>query len=158
MTKTIRRHIKPTPHSPDPRITEYTFLTDDKKALIYHLAQAQHSQGDISRIVGCTQATVCRWLSRLHSTVPVAKARLQNSALAVTEAAIEGSILQARIGQPESALEVLDRTEVLPKRQTETGRGSQVNIVIGMPGKPISDELAIDVSKALSPETSNELP
>ena len=34
------------------------------------------------------------------------------------------------------ALEVLDRTEALPRRQVDSGAGTRVNILIGMPGRP----------------------
>jgi transcriptional regulator with XRE-family HTH domain len=134
------------------RIRDYSRLTQAEIGLALRLIEAGKTQTQAAEIIGCCQSTISRLVLDFTDTRIAAKARLANASLKVTEAAIEGSVIAAAGGKPEAALEILDRLEVAVKRQPDGGRGSQVNIVIGMPGQPAGHDPIL-----VSPGVTREL-
>lgn len=107
---------------------DYSRLTRAEIGSILSLARAGKTQTEIAQALGCNVSTVSRWLEKLDDTTELAKQRLRNSAEALSERVI-------RDADVDQSLEVLDRLDVLPKKQSE-GNRTGVQIVIGMPGNP----------------------
>ncbi len=129
------------------RIRDYGRLSRAEVASLLSLSDAGKSQVEIAQILGCDQSNISRWLSKLRPTTDLAKHRLQNAALELTERLIESA-------DAEQSLEVLDRLDVLSKKR-DNGAQSGVQVFIGMPSQPIGpDPLTID----LSPAVTRELP
>lgn len=139
-----------TTESPE-RIQDYSRLSRAELALILQFHDEGLTQVAIATKVGCSQATVSRTLQDFSSTTHLAKLRANNQALKVAEAAIKGSIQAAHNGKPESALELLDRLDIAPKRRDEAS-SSQVTVIVqqanGIPG----------ITPALSPVPHRDLP
>lgn len=131
-------------------IPDYSRLSRADEALILKLAEDGRTQTEIAQLIGCSQPTVSDILRDFGDTRILARKRTHNRALDVANAAIEGSIIAANDGKPEAALELLDRLEVAPKRQVDSGKGTQVLIQIGMPGQPAGPDPVIDVPFASS--------
>lgn len=128
------------------RIPDRSRLTRAEVAALLNLHRAGKTQVEIAQALGIDQSNVSRWLDKLIDTTEVAKHTARNAAQKLVERVIKHSNV-------EESLEVLDRIDVLPKRQIE-GNRSQVNIVIGMPGQPAGpDPLLV----ALSPEPKDQL-
>lgn len=92
-------------------------------------------------------------IDRYEPTTALAIARARNRALTLTDATFDGLELSVKDGKNlEHALELIDRLGVAEKRQVEGGKGSHVNIVIGMPGQPVGpDPLVVNLSPSDSP-------
>lgn len=128
------------------RKPDYSRLTRAELASLFALHRAGKNQVEIAHTLGCNVSTVSRWLSDLTDTTDLAKQTARNAAQKLVERVIKHANV-------EESLEVLDRIEVLPKRQSE-GKGAAVNIVIGMPGSPAGpDPLVV----SLSPVNSQQL-
>ena len=124
---------------PEKRIPDRSHLTRAEDVLILKLHAEGKSQVDIAAVIGCSQPTVSRTLAEYEDTSILAKYRVRNSALKL----VDRVIADADVDQ---SLEVLDRIGVLEKRNVDSGRAGQVNIVIGMPGQPAGPDVTIDVS------------
>jgi DNA-binding MarR family transcriptional regulator len=122
-------------------------LTHSEIALAVKLRHDGLTQEQIGQRLNRDQTTISALLQQFEDTRLLATAKARNRAVDVLDAALEGSIRAAKKGRPEHALEVVDRLEVLTKRQTESGRGNQVTIVIGMPGAPAGPDPMITVSE-----------
>lgn len=120
---------------PDTCIASDVLQLDGRHELMLSLRKQGLTQTEIAQQLNCAQSTVSRVLDDYIDSRELAKRRAHNLALKVVTAAIEGSIVAAADGKPEAALEVADRLGVLEKRQQDSGKGHQVNIVIGMPGQ-----------------------
>lgn len=110
-------------------IRDFTRLTPADIALILKLADDGRKQTDIAQVVGCSQSTVSQALHEFTDTREIAKRLANRAAEKLTKRVID----EADVDQ---SLEVLDRIGVLEKRQQESGRGNNVLVVIGTPGKP----------------------
>ncbi len=105
-------------------------ITDEERAEIVRLAKDEdRNVSEIARIVGRERQTVAKVLACFKSTTKVAKAYAEAESLTLMRRVVKESNV-------DQALEVLDRTEALPKkRDTATGH-SQVIVCVGMPGQP----------------------
>lgn len=83
----------------------------------------------IGKFLGRPSSTISRFLDRYRSTASMAKlhmeAQAENLAKRVTAKA-----------NVEEAMEVLDRLDVLPKKDRKTPENTSFNIIVGMPGAP----------------------
>ena len=140
--------------APEP-IPDYSRLSRAEEALILKLHHDGQTQTTIAKQLGCAQSTVSRVLTDFSDTRELAKLRTHNRALDIAEAAVNGAIKAASEGKPEAALEIMDRQDVLARKQLDTGRGGNVNIVIGMPEQPAGPKPVFDVSPSpFAPECS----
>ena len=124
------------------RKPDYSRLTRAEINSVFALHKAGRNQAQIAETLGCNISTVSRWLDTLHDTTDQAKATARNAAQKLTERVI-------RDADVDQSLEVLDRLDVLPRKERGAGAGSQVNIVIGMPNTPAGNDpfaSAIDLS------------
>ncbi len=83
----------------------------------------------IAKLIGRASSTVTRFIDRYRSTATMARlhfeAQAENLAKRVTSKA-----------NVEEAMEVLDRIDVLPKKDRKEQGGTSFNIIVGMPGQP----------------------
>jgi predicted transcriptional regulator len=126
--------------------------TDDKPndvrdAKILTLDKQGQTQTAIAQQLGISQATVSRVLDKYIDTRELAKLRLHNSAATLAERVINEADV-------EQSLEVLDRIDVVVKRQGEGRNTGGVQVVVMMPGQGQLDPPVID----LSPVVTRELP
>ena len=110
------------------RNTDLSKLTHGEIILALRLHQDGLTQTEIAHRLACHRSTICRLLADYADTRELAKHKMQHGALKLAERVIAEADV-------EQSLEVLDRLEVAPKRQTDTSR-SGVQILIGMPGSP----------------------
>jgi predicted transcriptional regulator len=130
--------------APAKPIPDYSRLSYSEIALAVKLREDGLTQDQIAQRLGCSQPTICQLLKEFSDTRPLAKLKANNLALKLLQRVEQ----QANV---EESLEVLDRTGVIEKRQVDTGRGGNVNIVIGMPGAAAGPD-------PLSPVVTRELP
>jgi predicted transcriptional regulator len=119
-------------------IRDAKILTLDKQGVTQTL---------IAQQLGISQATVSRVLDRYVDTRELAKLRLHNSAASLVDRVINDADV-------EQSLEVLDRIDVVVKRQNEGKHTGGVMVVVNMPGQIEHQPPVIDLS--LVPR--NELP
>lgn len=132
------------PSSALERIPDRSRLTRAEVGALLNLHKAGKTQVEIAQALGIDQSNVSRWLDKLVDTTELAKHTLRNSASTLAKRVVKNANV-------EESLEVLDRLEVLPKRQTEARAGG-VNIVIGMPGQPAGpDPVVVDLSPSVAP-------
>lgn len=137
------------PAEPKP-IRDYSRLSYTEIGLALKLREDGLTQTQIAQRLGCSQPTISTLLSELSDTRQIARLKLNNGAVKLAERVLA----QADVDQ---SLEVLDRLEVATKRQADSGRGNQVNIVIGMPGQAAGPDPVIAISPAPSPLVSDDL-
>lgn len=138
---------------PENRIRDLSHLSDDDEILVWRLSQAGKTQVQIAQVIGCNQSSVSRALQKLDDTRDLAKLRTHNAALLLAASAVDGAQRAARDGKPEAALELLDRLDVVARKQNDAGRAGMVQVIIGMPGSASGPAPSID----LSPVPRNEL-
>ena len=97
------------------------------------------TQDEIAQCLNRDRSAIAKLLLSFVDTRPLATLRLHNRALGFAETVI-------RDANVEESLEMLDRLEVVPKRQIDQSKANQVNIVIGMPGHPIGPDLSPSVT------------
>ena len=106
---------------PEPR---YTRLSRGQElAILKHSAEGK-TQTAIAHFLGLNQSTVSRVLSAYEDTRDLAKLKLNQASIDLAERAIK----EADVDQ---ALELLDRLDVAPKRQQQTGQ-TGITITLGM--------------------------
>ncbi len=125
---------EPAIDTPAKRTADYSRLTQAEESLCLHLANDGLTQTAIAQRLGCHPSSVSRTLAAFTDTRELAKRRLQGSA----DRLVRRVISKATV---EESLEVLDRIDVAPKRQS--GAGSSVNILIGMPGQAIGPDVIV---------------
>ena len=85
----------------------------------------------------------------------MAKQFTKGAALIVAKASVLAALKAARRGRGEECLEILDRLDVLPKRQVEDGR-ARVQIAVMIPGQTLALNTAppafLDVPSVVSRE------
>jgi len=122
-----------------------TFMSLSEKTFILE-AKFVKGMGSkvIARRIGRPQSTVVRFLRNYGSTASMAKLHFQAQA----EHLARRITKKADVDQ---AMEVLDRIDVLPKRQrNNTESAQQFNIIVGMPGQgsiPAPSQKTIEASK-----------
>lgn len=122
-------------------IRDRSHLTRSEVALLLKLHEAGKTQVEIAQILGCSQPSVHGWLEKFRDTRTEAIYTARSGAQKLVERVLK----QANV---EESLEVLDRIDVLPKKQRESS-GNQLNVIIGMPGQPAGpDPVVIDLSPA----------
>lgn len=110
-------------------IRDHSRLTRAEQALAFKLADDGQTQTFIAQQIGCNQSSISELLSAFADTRPRAKRLANNAAEKLTKRVIDDADV-------DQCLEVLDRIGVLEKRQTESGKGNNVMIVMGRPGQP----------------------
>lgn len=121
------------------RKRDYSRLTRAELGSLIALARAGKTQTEIAQALNCNISTVSRWLAQFEDTTELAKQRLKNSANTLAERVVKDADV-------EQSLEVLDRLEVLPKRQNDSNR-TGVQIFVGMPSSPIGPDPVIQVNE-----------
>ena len=117
------------------------------------------SQREIARRLDRDHSAISKLFDDLATTVPLAKLKAQHRALEVTEAAFDGAVKAARSkGRTDAALELLDRLEVLAKRQPDAGGQTGVQVVVNMPGQTLIKASDIHLSPAKVIEPSESVP
>ena len=127
----------------------YSRVSREKEGLILKLAEAGKTQVEIAKITDVSQPTVSRTLAAYADTRVHAKALLNKHASRLAERVVK----DANVAE---SLEVLERIEVIAAKKQDS-RGSQVTIVIGMPGQPAGPDPVIVTDTLLSPERHIEL-
>lgn len=114
--------------SEDLRLTKH--LSHVEIGLALKLSAEGHTQRQIADRLNVSQPAICQVLDKFTDTTELAKLRLKADAYSVAEGSVRGALIAAQKGQPEAALELLDRLDVAPKRQQGTG-GTQIQINLG---------------------------
>lgn len=117
-------------------------LTYPEIGLLLKLRDEGLTQEQIAKRLDRDQTTVSDVLLSFADTRPLAQLKLRNSAVRFAETVIKDADV-------EESLEVLDRLEVLTKRQ-QVDTSSRVNIFIGTPEQPLDlspTTFAIDAPK-----------
>lgn len=112
---------------------------DVRDAKVLSLSRQGITQTVIAQQLGISQATVSRVLDRYIDTRELAKLRLHNSAASLAERVIKDANV-------EETLEVLDRIDVVAKRQSEGKHTGGVQVVVLMPGQQQLEPPVIDLS------------
>lgn len=120
------------------RIPDHTRLSRGDQALILKLREDGRTQVEIAQLVGCHQSSVSRLLQDFSDTRLLARETLRRDAHRFAERVVESADV-------DQSLEVLDRLEVLPKRQSDSKGG--VSVLIGINASPIGpDPIALSPS------------
>lgn len=116
-------------------------LSDDERAEILRLIQEEgRNITQVSKEIGRSRQTIHTFLASIKATGKLARAHAEAEAYRLMKRVTD----EADVDQ---ALEVLDRTDVLPKkREDRSSGGSQFIVCVGMPGQG-----------ALSPPTQAEI-
>lgn len=123
----------------------YTFLSPEEKAIIIELFHESVSRHRIADILNREVSTVSRFLARYQSTTTASRMYFEANADRLAHRVVKN----ANVDQ---SLEVLDRLDVLPKKdRREDTSGPRFNVVIGMPGAaatpPIPTQRAIEAAR-----------
>lgn len=120
-------------------------LSYEQLSMVIKLSVAGKTQVEIADIIGCTQPTISRVLSEFTDTTGIAKIRLKGAAELMAERVIQASGVAASRGDASPALEVLDRIDALPKRQTGSKEGgTKVVVVVGSVTPPTFSVETVD--------------
>jgi predicted transcriptional regulator len=120
----------------------YKRLSAAQIALILQLSEAQKTQTEIAQIIGVTQATVSRTLSKFRPTTQLAELRAKAAALPAVRALVDNMESALKDGDTKPVELVL---ELAGMRKKDSGnQAQQVNVVVGMQGQasyqdPFSD-------------------
>ena len=114
--------------TPPERKRDYSRLTQAEVGVLLQLRNLGKTQTEIAQTLQCDVSAVSRWLAKLQDTSDIAKLKLKNGAERLAERVVK------RANVTES-LEVLDRLEVLPKREVSGNGKTNIAIIVGMPGK-----------------------
>lgn len=101
-------------------------LTPEEKAIIIELYAREVGVAQIARLLSRKESSIRYFLRRYIDTSAEAKLHLKAHAKTFADRVVE----KADVSE---SLEVLDRLEVLPKKQ-QTQQGQQFNVVVGMSG------------------------
>ena len=97
------------------------------------------TQVQIAQRLDRDKSSLCELLAQFVDTRPLATKYLQSRALSFAQKVSHDANV-------DESLEMLDRLEVVPRRQVDHSKANQVNIVIGMPGKPVGPDLSPSVT------------
>ena len=134
----VNPNLEPALTEPE-RTPDYTRLTPTDVALILRLSNEGRQQIEIAQVIGCHHSTVSRCLAEFSCTRVMAQARLANAADRFATRVIE----YASVDQ---SLEMLDRLDVANRKRDETRGDTKVQILVGMPGSPLSLPQVVTVS------------
>ena len=109
------------------------------------------TQTEIGQRLDRDTSTICDLLANFVDTRPLATKYLQHRAMSFARKVSQDANV-------EESLEMLDRLEVVPKRQIDSSQAGHVNIVIGMPGHPIGPDLSPSVTIDLHKLTDDHQP
>ena len=124
------------------RTTSAVRLDAEEKAQIVKLDRENLGTGQIAHAIGRPPQTVSGYLRRHRSTVTEARQYFESKAEQLARRVVK----HADVDQ---SIDVLDRIDVIPKKEHATG--VQFNVVIGMPGQTIpvpSERLLREVERA----------
>lgn len=110
-------------NAPPERNGDYSRLSNAEIGAALQLHKVGRSQTEIAETLKCHRSTICRLLKDLEPTTEIAKLTAQHAALDLMKRVIKDADV-------EESLEVLDRIDVLPKRQSESG--PQIQIIQGI--------------------------
>lgn len=110
-----------------------------RDAKVLSLDKQGFTQTEIAQKLGVSQATISRILDRYVDTRELARLRLHNSAAALADRVIQEADV-------EQSLEVLDRIDVVAKRQGEGRNTGGVQVLILQAGQTQLSPPVIDLS------------
>lgn len=103
-------------------------LSMDEKIAILEMYSAGLQPTIIATRLSRAVSTVKKFITKHRSRIPLARAIIESQADVLAERVIKHSTV-------EEAMEILDRVDVLPKKDKNSGQSnSQFNLIIGMPG------------------------
>lgn len=140
----------------------YTMMSPEEKAITVELWHEGFSRRKIAEILGRELTTISRFLQRYSSTTTASRMYFQANADRLARRVVKNANV-------EESLEVLDRLDVLPKKDRRDGsEAPRWNIVIGGPGAvsaaPIPTQRDIEAARtakalpALAPAPAPEPP
>lgn len=116
-------------------------LTTEQLVLAWTMYNQKKTQYEIAEALGVNQSTISRELARFPDTRELAKARMMGAADLMAQHVLRAADEAAKKGDATAALEVLDRTDVLPaksRNQPQQG-GAKIVVVVGtVPGAPLN--------------------
>ena len=139
MSEGLRQHAEAIANAYAKRIPPEDKPNDVRDAKVLSLDKQGFTQTEIAQKLGVSQATISRILDRYVDTRELAKLRLHNSAATLAERVIQDADV-------EQSLEVLDRIDVVVKRQGEGRNTGGVQVVVMMPGQQQLEPPVIDLS------------
>mgnify|MGYP001579567563 FL=1 len=123
-------------------------LSYDEVSALLKLDASGKKQQEIAEIFGISQSNVSRIVSQFKDTRVLAKQRLHGAAELLADRVLHAADVASKRGDGSVALEVLDRVDALPKRQSEGGGGAKVIVIVGNAPVPSFSEkpnvIAID--------------
>jgi predicted transcriptional regulator len=111
----------------------YRRLSATQIALILQLSEAGKTQTDIAGIIGVTQATVSRTLSKFRPTTHLAELRAKAAALPAVRALVDNMDAALRDGDTKPVELVLELAGM--RKKGDEGHKTAVQVVVGMPGQ-----------------------
>src|SRR5262249_36395238 len=151
--KTVLKDTQDTP-LPD-RINSK--LSWEDCANVLRLDASGKSSAEIAAFYGVNRSTITRLLAAFgNDTREIAKRKLSASAVHLADQAILASEKAAARGDGSVALELLDRTETLQKRDKVTDTGPKVVLVVGHQNPPDSALPPMCRPQLVSTETQPE--
>ena len=116
-------------------------LTTEQVTLAWTLYNQKKTQSEIAEVLGVNQATISRELARFPDTREMAKARMNGALDLMVQHTLKAAANAAEKGDATAALEVLDRTDVLPAkaRNAQQSGAAKVTVIVGtVPGAPLN--------------------
>jgi predicted XRE-type DNA-binding protein len=110
----------------------YKRLTAAQIALILQLSEQQKTQTEVANIIGVTQATVSRTLSKFRPTTHLAELRAKAAALPAVRALVDNMEAALRDGDTKPVELVLELAGM--RKKGDDGTRTAVQVVVGMPG------------------------
>ena len=115
-----------------------THLAPDDIDYILKAAGDGQNQRTIAAHLNCAQSSVFKVIRGFSPTEPLAKLFARANALNVAKSSIRAALKAARQGKGAQCLEILDRLEVLPKREAQISGQARVQIAVMMPGQSLA--------------------
>lgn len=113
--------------APAKRKADHSRLTYAEQSAALKLHATGKNQVEIAQALHCHSSTICRLLAEFTPTIDAAKLRLQSGADTLARRVIKNADV-------DQSLELLDRLEVAPKRQSDKGPQIQIIQGINLPG------------------------
>ena len=150
MSEGLRQQAEAIANTYSRRIPPEDKPNDVRDAKVLSLDKQGFTQTEIAQKLGVSQATISRILDRYVDTRELAKLRLHNSAASLAERVIQDADV-------EQSLEVLDRIDVVVKRQGEGRNTGGVQVLVLQQGQGQLVPPVIDITPSLSPVPRNEI-
>jgi DNA-binding MarR family transcriptional regulator len=130
-------------------------MTTEQIHTVVVMSQEGKTQEEIAQEMGVNQASISRILARFKDTRGMAKSRLNGTAYTMVKRLLQAAEKAAEKGDATAALEVLDRLDVMPKKQPApmSGKGeTKVLVVVGAPPGSAASRAALEGLGFLTPE------